>query len=385
MVERDQPAEDRLLPDATGRPRGRTAARTPPPRRGSRTPAPSATATTMSAVVAPGRTRAMATVHVLAAARVGVAHRRRGAAHREAAVVAGAVAEVAVQDVEERRVAGPDDAVAVDVRVRRAALARDGVDALDVLAAEVVEHLADQADALVLPHARAQERVELVVGRVDHRAGLGEQRDLVGGLDPAGLEEDLLPVDDVDALGLQRRQDRHLDEVDARRGSPARPCSRSTVATLRATSSAMPASGWKAPRSVEMPARARFGAVEPRVEQLVVAGGRAEVPEHRLAAARQHGEPDQLVHGPGADVGGRHVADVGEVEGEQARRGRSAPASAVSRASRSRAQPVEVDALLPVDRVGAVGADRHRSPASRCAGTSSKPSAARRGVKYHFT
>ena len=40
-------------------------------------------------------------------------------------------------------------------------------------------------------------------------------------------------------------------------GSFSRPCSRSTVATLRATSSAMPASGWKAPRRVEMPARAR--------------------------------------------------------------------------------------------------------------------------------
>ena len=36
------------------------------------------------------------------------------------------------------------------------------------------------------------------------------------------------------------------------------PCSRRTVATLRATSSAVPASGWKAPRRVEIPARARF-------------------------------------------------------------------------------------------------------------------------------
>ena len=101
-----------------------------------------------------------------------------------------------MQDVEERRVAGPDDPVAVDVRMRRAALAGDRVDALDVLAAEVVEHLADQADALVLAYARAQERVQLVVRGVDHRAGLGEQRDLVDGLDPAGLQEHLLAVDD---------------------------------------------------------------------------------------------------------------------------------------------------------------------------------------------
>ncbi len=36
------------------------------------------------------------------------------------------------------------------------------------------------------------------------------------------------------------------------------PASRSTVATLRATSCAAPASGWNAPRRVEIPARARF-------------------------------------------------------------------------------------------------------------------------------
>ena len=145
-------------------------------------------------------------VHVLAAAHVGVALRGRRAADREAAVVAGAVAQVAVQDVEERRVAGADQPVAVDVRMRRAALAGDRVDALDVLAAEVVEHLADQADALVLADARAEERVQLLVGGVDHRAGLGQQADLVGCLDPPGVEEDLLPVDDVEALGAAARR-----------------------------------------------------------------------------------------------------------------------------------------------------------------------------------
>ena len=57
--------------------------------------------------------------------------------------------------------------------------------------------------------------------------------------------------------------------------------------------------------------------VEPGVVELVVLGRRAEVPDHRLAAARKQCEADQLVHRPGADVGGRHVADVGEVEGQQ--------------------------------------------------------------------
>ena len=155
-----------------------------------------------------------------------------------------------------------------------------------------------------------------------------------------------------------------------------------------------PASGWNAPRSVEMPPApvlaapplARRRVVEPGVVQLVVPGRRAEVPEDRLAAAGQQREADQLVHRPRADVGGRHVADVGEVEARAARRARSARARPCRRASRSRAQPVEVDALLPVDRVGAKRADCHRSPASRCAGTSSKPSAPERcQVLLHMT
>ena len=46
-------------------------------------------------------------------------------------------------------------------------------------------------------------------------------------------------------------------------------------------------------------------------------GCRPEVPDHRLASPRQQREADQLVHGPGADVRGRHVADIGEVERQQ--------------------------------------------------------------------
>ena len=194
-----------------------------------------------------------------------------------------------MQDVEERRVAGADDPVAVDVRVRRAALAGDRVDALDVLAAEVVEHLADQADALVLAHARAQERVQLLVRRVDHRAGLGEQRDLVGGLDPAGLEEDLLAVDDVEALGLQRGQDRHLDQVDADRlvGQPVLAQHGGDLAGDLLGDAGVGVEG-AAQGGDAGPGP--FGAVEPGVVELVVLGGRAEVPERparrRAAAAR---------------------------------------------------------------------------------------------------
>ena len=104
----------------------------------------------------------------------------------------------------------------------------------------------------------------------------------------------------------------------------------------------------------------RFAApvvVQPGVVQLVVPGGRTEVPDHRLAPARQQREADQLVHRPGADVGGGHVADVGEVEGQQAPR--SERSSCALAAPVAAAQPVQVHPLFPVDGVGPVGPNRH--------------------------
>ncbi len=99
-------------------------------------------------------------VHVLAGPLVRVVLRRARRADRERAVVAGPVAVEAVQDVEEGGVARPDEPVGVDVRMRRAPLPRDGVDALDVLGPEVVEHLGDEPDGLVLAHPGPQELVE---------------------------------------------------------------------------------------------------------------------------------------------------------------------------------------------------------------------------------
>jgi hypothetical protein len=107
----------------------------------------------------------------------------------------------------------PVGPIAVDMWMRRAPLAGDRVDALDVLAAEVVEHLADQPNALVFAYARAQEGIQLVVSGVDHRTCLSQQRNLVDGLDAACLQEDLLAVDNGQSLFLQRGQDRHFDHV----------------------------------------------------------------------------------------------------------------------------------------------------------------------------
>src|SRR4029078_3658364 len=92
---------------------------------------------------------------------------RAGAAHGEREVVAGAVPHVAVQDVEVGGIAGPQHPVAVDVRVGIGALAGDRIDPLDVLRAQVVQHLADEADALVLAHAGAHLAIYPLAGSVD--------------------------------------------------------------------------------------------------------------------------------------------------------------------------------------------------------------------------
>ena len=103
------------------------------------------------------------------------------------------------------------------MRMRRAALAGDGVDTLDILRAEIEQGLRDEADTFVLADTRAKRPVQLFVGRINHRAGVGQQQDLVGRLDPPGLQEHLLAVDNAEPTPLEGGEHGHLDEVDAER------------------------------------------------------------------------------------------------------------------------------------------------------------------------
>src|SRR6202000_797976 len=80
-------------------------------------------------------------VHPLTGPPVGVLPGRRGPDDAERAVVARPVAVERVDDVEERLVAGADEAVGEVVRVRVAALARDRVHGLDLVGAHLVEPL----------------------------------------------------------------------------------------------------------------------------------------------------------------------------------------------------------------------------------------------------
>ena len=313
-------------------------------------------------------------VHVLAAADIGITLRAGRAADRERAVVAGPVAQMAVQDVEERRIPRADQPVGVDVRMRGAALAGDRVHTLHVLAAQVIQHLADQADALVLPHAGPQELIQLLIGRVDHGARLSEQRDLVWGLDPARLQEHLLAIDHVDALRPQGGQHGHLGHVDPERRT-SQPALAQLGGDLGGDIRRDPRLRVeRAPQRRDARSRAASrlaagGLIQPRIVELVMAGGGTEIPHDGLGPAGQQSEADQLVYRPGAYVRRRHVTDVGEVEAQHR------PQVGLLELGFQPGQPLapqpgQVDALFPVDRVRPVRPNRHRrtSGPHRCAG-----------------
>ncbi len=231
--------------------------------------------------------------------------------------------------------------------------------------------LDDEADAFVLAHAGAQRPVQLLVGGVDHRAGVGEEEDLVGCLDPPRFEEHLLAVDDGQATRRQCGEHGHLDEVDADRlvGQPVlgedvedlgshvvgEPGTRGDGAAQRRQP------GPRAVRCVmRLVGRAGVGVavVEPRVVELVMARRRSEVPHDRIATARDEGEADQLVDRPRPDVRRRRVADVGEVEAQQGTERRPLQ-RLLQPAEPLGAEPVHVDADFPIDIVRSEGANGH--------------------------
>src|SRR4029078_1132725 len=86
---------------------------------------------------------------------------------------------------------------------------------------------------------------------------------------------------------------------------------------------------------------------EPGGEQLVVAGGRAEVPEDGIGPAREERGAGVFVAGPLADVRARDVADVVRVE-EQDRAEIRPLERRPGTFEALPAQPRKGDALLPV-------------------------------------
>ena len=94
-------------------------------------------------------------VHPLARLAVRSALRARGATDRKRAVVARAIADERLNDVEERLIAGPNQPIREVVRMRRATLAGDRVDALDQVRAHLVQTARRRARRSPIPSRRA--------------------------------------------------------------------------------------------------------------------------------------------------------------------------------------------------------------------------------------
>jgi len=250
-----------------------------------------------------------------------------------------------VDDVEERLVAGADQPVGEVVRVRVAALPGDRVDGLDLVRAHLVEPLVGERDDLILPDAGLQRLGDVLVDAVDHGGRLVEQRDLVGALDDARVEHQLLRVHDRQSLPLHLEEERRLDDVHADRhvGDAGLDEQRLDLGD-----------------GVDhQPDRRRHRAAEaeeagpvvllrhPLRVDLVVLDRRPEVPQDRVLVAGEQRVADHLVAERATDPGLGRVADVVEVEEQEspalaALQRLAGPAEAVA------AEPVEVDPLLVV-------------------------------------
>ena len=299
-------------------------------------------------------------VEPFAALLVRIELRVADATHVERAVVARSVAHERVDDVEERLVSRPQQPVGEDVRMRVAAVARDGVDRLHLLRAHLEQQLVRAGHDLVLVDAGPQHPVDLLVDRVDEPGGLVEKRDLLVGLDLACLEEHLGSVCDLHSGALQRLDRDEVRHVDSERLVLEAGLAQ-LVRDLRTEPVRDPGlDGHRAAHRRD--AGAEVLRREPGREQLVVAGGGPEVPEDRVSTAHEQRETRVLVPRPLADVRARDVADVVRVEEEHRPEVRGLERRLGS-VEALLAQSREVDTLLPVHgarRVG--GAD---GPASR--------------------
>ena len=127
--------------------------------------------------------------------------------------------------------------------MRVAALAGDRVDRLDVVRAHLVEH------GVLRRRSRSRApRLQLLPGHVidaiDHRGGLVQQRDLVDVLDLAGIEHDLLAVDDPHAASW-RANSMAVSAMSTPTGASAQPASRrSAMISSKCMHEAEAQAGW---------------------------------------------------------------------------------------------------------------------------------------------
>lgn len=196
-----------------------------------------------------------------------------------------------------------------------------------------------------LLHPGAKDFVDPLVGRVDDRRGVVEQRDLLVGLDRARGEHHLRAVGGLEAGALQGGEGDHVGHVDADRLVLE-------AALLQLAEDVGGEFVGDAGVIGHRAAHRRDAAAEvlrrqPRRVHLVMFRGRAEVPEDGQAVARQQREARVLVAGPLADVGRGDVADVVRVEQQQRAEIRFLQLG-LGAGKPVAAEFVEIDPLLPV-------------------------------------
>ena len=222
-------------------------------------------------------------IKIFAAALVGVVHGMRGIADCETTVVAGAISHVGMKNVVIDGIAGTKDAIGEDVGMGVTALAGDGVDGLDVFGAKIVQNLADQANGLVFAHSGLHGAIELVIGGINHHGGSVEECDFVARFDEAGFRHKGLAVDDGDALFLQGEENGEFDNVDAD-GILVEAAHFELDANL--LSDIFGAAHLRRHGATQHGNAGAGALAEPRTMQLMMPGGRAEVPEDGLVVLR---------------------------------------------------------------------------------------------------
>ena len=267
------------------------------------------------------------------------------AADVECPVIAGPVPVERVDNVEISGVPGPDQPVGENMGMRAAPLTGNGIYRLHLFRAVLVQVPGHQRDAGVLPDARPQVPVQLVVGAVHEGGGMVQQRDLIGGLDGPDILHETVPVDDMQALRLQRAQHRKFHHIH-----PDRLGVQAVIAQDTGQPAGVAALDPHLLRDGAAPARNSGPPVLPvipRREHLVRPGRRPDIPQDRLLPAHHQAAPEQLVPGPVPNVGSGGIPDIVHIEQNQ----RSYFRTSQRVADFSRAvgpQPGKINPLLPV-------------------------------------
>ena len=109
-------------------------------------------------------------------------------------VVSGPVAHIRFNDIEEGLVPGAEKAVGEIVRMRIAALARIGIDRLNLIRTHLVKPLRRAGDDIGFAHSGFQLFEYLIINAIDHGRRLVQQHDFIDVLDLALIQHGLLRV-----------------------------------------------------------------------------------------------------------------------------------------------------------------------------------------------